>query len=77
MKCHRTCKRLSTNIFHIMEKVLFLLNCEFPKYITKLFPSVYISQQISSVLSYSDMSNYRNRITHKTFFDLKATFLAK
>ena len=35
---HLTPKRLSTYIFGIMKlKILFLLNCESPKYIAKLF----------------------------------------
>ena len=40
-----TPKRLSTYIFDIMKlKILFLLNCESPKYIAKLFSlTIYIN----------------------------------
>ena len=39
---HHTRKRLSTYIFDIMKlKILYLLYCEFTKYIAKLFPYVF------------------------------------
>ena len=41
--CHCTRKCLLTNIFDIMKlKFLFYLKCDSPKYIAKLFHSVYL-----------------------------------
>ena len=48
---HRILERLSTYIFDTMKlKVLFLLNCESPKYIAKLFSLSIVSKPYCTTL---------------------------
>ena len=62
-KCHRTRVPLSTYIFDIMKlKILFLLNCESPKYIAKLF----------SLSIYTISTHFRN-----TFNNVLSTCIEK